>query len=210
MHDEGANPIYVPMMVDTIPLSVSAGDTVEVRYQVFVASPPSGGGTRLLTYFVYEMLNPDMTQDVVWDDIYILISAPVGTPPDFHPDVLPLHDLRYTPTFFMVAGQSPEREVSWFKVTSASWEFRRSTIRYDYPFLNESLTMQLSPVENVAQVELHGKTVTVRGLLGDVGGRTITGIALFQDYDRVLLVIREDVRVPEGAVLQVEITVTFW
>jgi hypothetical protein len=214
MHDKDGRPIYVPMVEESIPLTLNAGDWVEVVIAVYVAGQPNGGGSRLFTLFVYEMLNPD--PDQVAEYLEQLMSS--GYYILFVPQLHNTYCGGASTFLEVVPGYKPE-----ITVTTAPWPYNRSTSAYAYPFYYYYVSVPIYKAP--LQVERSGKTITLRGVFTDVGGMNITGSAVLLYYSakkcvdgRPVLIgadpvpwfsVREDVSVPPGKALLAEVVITF-
>jgi hypothetical protein len=214
MHDKDGRPIYVPMVEETVPLTLNAGDWVEVYITVYIAGQPNGGGSRFFTLFVYEMLNPDPDQvaeylDQLTSSGGYLLYIPV------------LHDTYCgSPWTFLevVPGYKPE-----ITVTTAPWPYDRGSAAYAYPFF---YYYAKAPIYRAPlQVERSGKTITLRAVFTDVGGVNVTGSAVLLYHSTKTCTgggpvltgaepipwfsVREDVSVPPGKALLAEVVITF-
>jgi hypothetical protein len=194
MHSKDGNPIYVPMLVDTISLTISSGDAVAINYFVYVKNPSDGGGSRALTLFVYEMLDPDKANyQTSSGAIYDLGSN----------NVLAAY-LHYwsgsLPQCDFVVDKNNKPQIS---VTTLSFTYNRVTKTY---VLNSE-----TQYTGAFQALLDGKTITVKAIYTNVAGYTITGSAL-KVYGMkwyALVSLRRTVSVPSDKALLVQVTITF-
>jgi hypothetical protein len=214
MHDKDGRPIYVPMVEETVPLTLDAGDWVEVYITVYVAGQPNGGGSRFFTLFIYEMLNPD--PDQVAEYLNQLMSSG-----NYLLYIPPLHDTYCggAATFLeVVPGYKPE-----ITVTTAPWPYDRGSAAYAYPFYY--YYAQAPIYKAPLQVERSGKTITLRAVFTNVGGMNVTGSAVLLYHSTMTCTdsgpvltgaapvpwfsVREDVSVPPGKALLAEVVITF-
>ena len=215
MHDKDGRPIYVPMVEETIPLVLNAGDWVEVYITVYVSNQQGGGGSRFFTLFVYEMLNPDPDQVAEYLDQLMASGGYLAY-------MAMLHD-RYcgaaASTFLeVVPGHKPE-----ITVTTAPWPYNRGSAAYAYPFYYYYASAPVYKAQ--LQVERSGKTITLRAVFTGVGGLNVTGSAVLLYHSTKAceagvarltgaapipwLSLREDVSVPPGKALLAEVVITF-
>ena len=193
MHDKDGKTIYVPMLVDTISLTLSSGDAVAINYLIYVKNPSNGGGSRTFTFFVYEMLNPNPAYYMAYTGVYDLQTGNMFG--------AYLHQWSGSlPQCNFVVDSSNRPQIS---VTTQSWTYNRVTAPY---VLNGN-----PQTTGSYQATLSGKTITIKAIYTNVAGQTIQGSA-FKVYGQVwyaLFSLRNTVTVPSDKALLVQITVTF-
>jgi hypothetical protein len=214
MHDKDGRPIYVPMVEETVPLTLNAGDWVEVYITVYVAGQPNGGGSRFFTLFVYEMLNPDPDQVAEYLDQLMSSGG-------YLPYMPSLHDTYCgAPWTFLAVVSGYEPEIT---VTTAPWPYDRGSAAYAYPFYYYYASAPIHRAQ--LQVERSGKTITLRAVFTSVGGMNVTGSAVLLYHATMTCTggkpvltgaepvpwfsVREDVSVPPGSALLAEVVITF-
>jgi len=193
MHDKDGKAIYVPMLTDTISLSVNSGDAVAINYMIYVKNPSNGGGSRTFTLFVYEMLNPNPANYLAYNGVYDLQSGNMfGAYLHYWSGSLPQSN------FMVDTSNKPQ-----ISVTTQSWTYNRVTATY---VLNGNPQYTGS-----FQVTKNGKTITVKTIYTNVAGYTVQGSAL-KVYGLnwyALFSIQKNVSVPSDKALFIQITVTF-
>jgi len=193
MHDKDGNSIYVPMLVDTISLSIATGDAVAINYLIYVKNPSNGGGSRTFTYFVYEMLNPIPAYYLANNGVYNLQDGTMyGAYLHYWSGSLPQSN------FMVDTANKPQ-----ISVTTQSWTYSRVTATY---VLNGNPQYTGS-----FQATRDGKTITIKAIYTSVAGYTIQGSAL-KVYSLVwyaMFSIQKTVSVPSDKALLVQVTVTF-
>jgi len=193
MHDKDGNPIYVPMLVDTISLSVSSGDAVAINYMIYIKNPSNGGGSRTFTFFVYEMLNPVPAYYLAYNGVYDLQTGNMfGAYLHYWSGSLPQSN------FVVDTGNKPQ-----ISVTTQSWTYNRVTATYVLNG-NPQYTGSFLATKD-------GKTITVKAIFTNVAGYTVRGSAL-KVYGLnwyALFSIQKTVSVPSDKALLTQITVTF-
>jgi hypothetical protein len=193
MHDKDGNPIYVPMLVDTISLSVSSGDAVAINYMIYIKNPSNGGGSRTFTFFVYEMLNPVPAYYLAYNGVYDLQTGNMfGAYLHYWSGSLPQSN------FVVDTGNKPQ-----ISVTTHSWTYNRVTATYVLNG-NPQYTGSFLATKD-------GKTITVKAIFTSVAGYTVQGSAL-KVYGLVwyaLFSVKKTVSVPSDKALLTQITVTF-
>jgi hypothetical protein len=193
MHDKDGNPIYVPMLVDTISLDIASGDAVAINYLIYVKNPSNGGGSRTFTYFVYEMLNPNPAYYFAYNGVYDLQSGNMlGAYLHEWSGSLPQTNFAIVPTI------KPQ-----ISVTTQSWTYNRVSATY---VLNGD-----PQYTGMFQAVKSGKTITIKAIYTSVSGYTIQGSAL-KVYGLVwyaLFSLHRTITVPTDKALLVQITVTF-
>lgn len=193
MHDKDGNPIYVPMLVDTISLAIASGDAVAINYLIYVKNPSNGGGSRTFTLFVYEMLNPNPAYYLAYSGVYNLQDGAIyGAYLHQWSGSLPQSN------FVVDTGNKPQ-----ISVTTQSWTYNRVSATYVLNG-NPQYTGSFQAVRD-------GKTVTIKAIYTNVAGYTVQGSAL-KVYGLVwyaLFSLQKAVSVPSDKALLVQITVTF-
>jgi hypothetical protein len=192
MHDKDGNPIYVPVLSDTISLDIASGDAVDINYLIYIKNPSNGGGSRTFTYFVYEMLNPNPAYYLAYNGVYNLQDgAMYGAY---------LHEWSGSlPQTNFVVDTSNKPQIS---VTTLSWTYNRVTATYVMNG-NPQYTGSFLAVRD-------GKTITIKAIYTSVTG-TIQGSAL-KVHGLVwyaLFSLQRTITVPADKALLVQITVTF-
>lgn len=193
MHDKDGVPIYVPMLVDTISLSIASGDAVAINYLIYIKNPSNGGGSRTFTYFVYEMLNPIPAYYMTNSGVYNLQDGSMyGAYLHYWSGSLPQSN------FMVDTSNKPT-----ISVTTMSWTYNRVTATY---------VMEGNPQYTGSfQAVRDGKTITIKAIYTNVAGYTIQGSAL-KVYSLVwyaMFSLQKTVSVPSDKALLVQITVTF-
>jgi hypothetical protein len=192
MHDKDGNPIYVPMLVDTISISIASGDAVVINYLVYIKNTNDGGGSRTFTYFVYEMLNPNQAYYLANSGVYNLQDgAMYGAYLHQWSGSLPQSN------FVVDTGNKPQ-----ISVTTHSWTYNRVSATYVLNG-NPQYTGSFQAVRD-------GRTITIKAIYTSVSG-TIQGSAL-KVYGLVwyaLFSLQRTITVPSDKALLVQITVTF-
>jgi hypothetical protein len=192
MHDKDGNPIYVPMLVDTISLAIASGDAVAINYLIYVKNPSNGGGSRTFTLFVYEMLNPNPAYYLAYSGVYNLQDGAIyGAYLHQWSGSLPQSN------FVVDTGNKPQ-----ISVTTQSWTYNRVSATYVLNG-NPQYTGSFLAVRD-------GRTITIKAIYTSVTG-TIQGSAL-KVHGLVwyaLFSLQKAVSVPSDKALLVQITVTF-
>jgi hypothetical protein len=219
-HSKDGSAVHIPIMVDTVSVSFSAGDYVTIQYMIYVKNPPNGGGSRTFTLLVYELLNPFEG----WGPTsfsHFEYAKPLFTSVDlsvnqWKPPPLEATDLHWSLDYTVLAVRPwcPHR-VS-VALTDAStrppyekWHYDR----YQYPYILE-IDEQVETTQYT--VTLNGKNITIEAVVTGVEGRLIHGAALKigctgapERGVYAVLSIQREVYVPQGKAARFRVTIAF-
>jgi len=216
--------VYIPIMVDTVSVSFSAGDYVTIQYMIYVKNPPNGGGSRTFTLLVYELLNPfegwgptsfDHFEYADPHSTSFDLSANQWTPP-----LLEATDLHWSLNYTVLAVRPwcPHRvSVALTNMSSGAlygeynpwWSYDR----YKYPYILE-IDEQVETTQYT--VTLNGKNITIEAVVTGVEGRLIHGAAFKIGCPGptpagvyALFSVKKAVYVPQGKAARLRVTIAF-